>query len=118
MKKQVRSFASLFGIGLLATSMTLFQACSSDGKKESRTEDAMERTGDAAAADTKDAAEDAREGLNEAGDKAEAAGDEAAADFRRERDEAVTNMRNNGVSLMPDRRNAGRYQASGRQSQS
>lgn len=69
------------GTTMLVASLALLQACGSDGKKESRTEDAVEQTGDAAAADAKEATADAREGLDEAGD-----------DFERERKEAVANM--------------------------
>lgn len=81
------------GTTLLVASLALFQACSSDNKKESRTEDALENTGDAIKADTKDAAADTKEDLREAGDKADAKGDEISADFKQERDEAVAKMK-------------------------
>ncbi|MCK8491674.1 MULTISPECIES: hypothetical protein [Spirosoma] len=95
MKKSQLGFAQfkqVAGTILLAASLTLLQACGSDGKKESRTEDAMEKTGDAIEADTKEATAETREDLKEAGDKAEAKTDEAAADFKEERDEAVAKM--------------------------
>ena len=43
------------GTLMLVASLALLQACGSDNKKESRTEDALENTGDAISADTKDA---------------------------------------------------------------
>ncbi|OIN57683.1 hypothetical protein [Arsenicibacter rosenii] len=88
--KQLRYFLAA---GLVFTSLTMLPSCSSDNKKESRTEDALENTGDAIEADTKEATEDAREDMKEAGDKVEAKADEAAADFREERDKAVANMK-------------------------
>jgi hypothetical protein len=69
------------GTMILVASLALLQACGSDGKKESRTEDAMENTGDAIKEDTKDATVEARANANEAGD-----------DFERERREAVADM--------------------------
>ena len=83
----------LVSVVALALSLTLLQACGSDGKKESRTEDAAEKLGDAISADTKKATEDAKENLQEAGDKADAKSDEATADFKRERNEAVAKMK-------------------------
>jgi hypothetical protein len=50
--KQIKTIA---GVLMLVGSLLLVSSCHSDGKKESRTEDAMEKTGDAMAADAKDA---------------------------------------------------------------
>lgn len=100
MKKQKRPVASLIIIGLIASSLWL-QSCGSDGKK-SRTEEALARTGDAIAADSKDAAAKVKQDLNEAGDKAKASGDEAAANFKRERDEAVVGMKKQQAKLDND----------------
>lgn len=69
------------GMMMLVVSLALVQACNSDNKKESRTEDAAERTGDAIEADAKDATLEARADMNEAGDN-----------FERERREAVASM--------------------------
>lgn len=69
------------GTGMLFASLALLQACSSDNKKESRTEDAMERTGDAVKADASDATLETRADMNKAGD-----------DFERERKQAVADM--------------------------
>ncbi len=70
------------GTLLLVASLALLQACSSDGKKESRTEDAVENTGDAMSADANDAA-----------NKVDAKTGEMADDFKRERDDAVEKMK-------------------------
>lgn len=75
---QVKNVA---GTLMLIASLTLLQACSSDNKNESRTEDAVERTGDAVEADTKDATLETSAEMNEAGD-----------DFERERREAVADL--------------------------
>ncbi len=80
------------GTLMLVSSLAILQACGSDNKNESRTEDALEKTGDAISADAKDAKEKAKENMREAGDKADAKSDEIAADFKRERDEAVAKM--------------------------
>jgi small-conductance mechanosensitive channel len=88
--KQLRYFMAA---GLVFTSLAMLPSCSSDNKNESRTEDALENTGDAIEADTKEATAEAREDAREAGDKIEAKTDAAAADFREERDKAVANMK-------------------------
>jgi hypothetical protein len=80
------------GTFMLVSSLVFLQACGSDKKNESRTEDALEKTGDAIVADTKDAVNKAKEDLKEAGDKADRKSDEVGADFKRERDEAVAKM--------------------------
>ncbi len=69
------------GTTMLVASLALLQACGSDNKNESRTEDAVERTGDAVEADAKDATLETSADLNEAG-----------ADFERERKEAVADL--------------------------
>lgn len=83
----------VIGTVLLIGSMTLIQSCRSDGKKESRTEDALENTGDAMKQDAQDASAEAREEAQEAGDKIKAKTDKALADFRKERDKAIANMK-------------------------
>lgn len=75
---QIRNAA---GIVMVVAAMAFTQSCSSDGKKESRTEDAMENTGDAMKADANEATADAKDNMNEAGN-----------DFERERKEAVANL--------------------------
>lgn len=92
--KNIRlSIQHFTGTTLLIAALAFVQACSSDGKKESRTEDAAERTGDAISADTKEATADAREDAHEAGDKIDAKTDEIGADFKHDRDVVVTNIK-------------------------
>ncbi len=93
MKKTTMPVRSLVTALFLAGSLTFFQGCRSDGKKESRTEDAMEKTGDAIASDTKDATAEARDNARAAGDKIDVATDDAAANFRRERDKVVADLK-------------------------
>lgn len=45
-------FKNIAGTVMLVASLALLQACSSDNKTESRTEDAVENTGDAMKADS------------------------------------------------------------------
>ncbi len=80
-------------MALLAGALVVVQACSSDGKKESRTEDAMEKTGDAAAADAKDAQADAKEGIRNADEKLTEKSKDAGAQFREDRDVVVANIK-------------------------
>jgi signal transduction protein with GAF and PtsI domain len=77
MKKVTLALSALLLAGSLA-----FTACKSDNKKESRTEEAIERTGDAAKADAEDVATDVRQKSDQAGD-----------DFRKERDKTVADMK-------------------------
>ncbi len=74
------------GTMMLVVLLALLQACGSDGKKESRTEDAIENTGDAMSADANDAAE-AREDIEKADHKAESEENEVRnkATFKRKR---------------------------------
>ncbi len=71
----------LLSAPLLAGAL-LFSACHSDERKESRTEVALERTGDAMKADAHDVATDVR-----------AKNQVVAADFRKDRDQVVAAMR-------------------------
>ncbi len=93
------SFVSLVALALLALSLTFTAGCRSDGKKESHTEDAMERTGDAIATDTKDATDQAGADAREAGDKIKSGARRTAADFKIERDKALADMRDEQVKL-------------------
>lgn len=74
-------FKNIAGTLMLVSSLALLQACSTDTKKESRTEDALENTGDAVKADANDATLETSAEVNE-----------AAGDFEQERREAVTEM--------------------------
>ena len=65
---------------MLVAALALMQGCSSDNKK-SRTEQALEQTGEAIKADTKDAVDKARADLRQAG-----------SDFERERRKAVADL--------------------------
>ncbi|MBC8154338.1 MAG: hypothetical protein H7Z72_15650, partial [Bacteroidetes bacterium] len=69
MKTPFSSLKKSICVALVAGVLGAMQACSSDGKKESRTEDAMENTGDAMSADAKDAQADAKENIREADEK-------------------------------------------------
>ena len=85
MKKSLSLMARIkyaAGTTLLAALLTLLQACSSDGKKESRTEHAVKNMGDALSADANDAV-----------NKVDAKMGKMANDFKRERDEATEKMK-------------------------
>jgi DNA helicase IV len=104
-------------LALLALSLTFAAGCKSNDKKESRTETALEETGDAIASDTRagadklgdearKAGDNIKEGVNKAGDKLDQAGDRmkagtrrSEADFKREREEALANMREEQTKL-------------------
>lgn len=71
----------------------LFSACHSDERKESRTEVALERTGDAMKADAHDVATDVRAKNQEIAADVRAKNQEVATDFRKDRDQVVADMR-------------------------
>ena len=80
------------GTALLAGILIAGQACSSDGKK-SRTEAALEKTGDAISADAKDAQARAKEGIRKADEKLTGKSQDAGAQFRKDRDVVVANIK-------------------------
>lgn len=77
----------------LAGVLLTMQACSSDGKKESRTEDALEKAGDAFAADAKDAQVRAKEKIREADEKLTSKSKEAGAGLRHDGNVVLANLK-------------------------
>lgn len=93
MKNSFFDLKHSLGLILLTGALAGFQACSSDGKKESRTEDAMEQTGDAMSADAKDAQAAAKDKIREADEKITNKAQDAGEQFRHDRDVVVANIK-------------------------